>query len=138
LCQGWGVWSGGPRTRRGRRSLGTVTPTGHAGTAAGPSPTAPEPGDAFRAGEGGFRLLFAANPMPMWVYDRRSLRFLEVNEAAAIMGINQPKVSALVRGHLEGLSLERLARYLIALGQDVEIVVWPAHDEAHLQVCTAH
>ena len=58
-------------------------------------------------------------------------------EAAAIMGVNQPKVSALVRGRLESFSLERLARYLIALGQDVEIVVRPARDEAHLRVRTA-
>ena len=61
-------------------------------------------------------------------------RGLGQDEAAAIMGINQLKVSALVRGHLEGFSLERLARCLIALGQDVEIVVRPARDEAHLQV----
>ena len=32
--------------------------------------------------EKGFRLLFAANPLPMWVYDTDTLRFLEVNEAA--------------------------------------------------------
>ena len=55
-------------------------------------------------------------------------------EAAAIMGVNQPKVSELVRGRLEGFSLEHLARYLIALGQDVEIVVRPARDEGHLHV----
>jgi PAS domain S-box-containing protein len=29
-----------------------------------------------------FRLLFAANPLPMWVYDLDTLRFLEVNDAA--------------------------------------------------------
>jgi predicted XRE-type DNA-binding protein len=58
-------------------------------------------------------------------------------EAAAIMGVNQPKVSELVHGHLEGFSLERLARYLIALGQDVEIVVRPARDEGHLRVRAA-
>ena len=29
-----------------------------------------------------FRLLFASNPLPMWVYDLQSLRFLEVNDAA--------------------------------------------------------
>jgi predicted XRE-type DNA-binding protein len=58
-------------------------------------------------------------------------------EAAALMGVNQPKVSALVHGHLEGFSLERLARYLNALGQDVEIVVRPAVAEGHLRVRTA-
>jgi PAS domain S-box-containing protein len=29
-----------------------------------------------------FRALFVANPLPMWIYDLTSLRFLEVNEAA--------------------------------------------------------
>jgi PAS domain S-box-containing protein len=29
-----------------------------------------------------FRALFAANPLPMWIYDRTTLRFLEVNTAA--------------------------------------------------------
>ncbi len=29
-----------------------------------------------------FRLLFAANPLPMWVFDRKSLAFLDVNDAA--------------------------------------------------------
>jgi hypothetical protein len=40
-------------------------------------------------------------------------------------------------GILEGFSLERLARYLIALGQDVEIVVRPAYDAEHLRVRAA-
>ena len=32
--------------------------------------------------ESSFRLMFAANPQPMWVYDAVTLQFLEVNEAA--------------------------------------------------------
>jgi PAS domain S-box-containing protein len=32
--------------------------------------------------EASFRLLFAANPLPMWLYDAESLQFLEVNDAA--------------------------------------------------------
>ncbi|MFC7738547.1 PAS domain S-box protein [Roseomonas sp. GCM10028921] len=32
--------------------------------------------------EAAFRLLFQSNPAPMWVYDSRTLRFLEVNDAA--------------------------------------------------------
>ncbi|GIV82907.1 MAG: hypothetical protein KatS3mg051_2261 [Anaerolineae bacterium] len=31
-----------------------------------------------------FQLLFANNPLPMWVYDLQTLRFLEVNEAATV------------------------------------------------------
>ncbi|MBI3704781.1 MAG: EAL domain-containing protein [Rhizobiales bacterium] len=32
--------------------------------------------------EGSFRLLFERNPVPMWVFDRETLRFLAVNDAA--------------------------------------------------------
>lgn len=44
-------------------------------------------------------------------------------EAATALGINQPKVSALLHYKLEGFSVERLMHFLVALGQDVEIVV---------------
>ena len=43
--------------------------------------------------------------------------------AAAVMGIDQPKVSALLNGRLTSFSSERLMRLLTRLGQDVEIVV---------------
>ena len=43
--------------------------------------------------------------------------------AAAVMGIDQPKVSALLNGRLTNFSSGRLMRLLNALGQDVEIVV---------------
>jgi predicted XRE-type DNA-binding protein len=46
-------------------------------------------------------------------------------EAAELLGIDQPKISALARGRLEGFSLERLMRFLNVLGLDVEIVVKP-------------
>jgi len=39
------------------------------------------------------------------------------------MGIDQPKVSALLSGRLTNFSSERLMRLLTRLGQDVEIVV---------------
>ncbi|MCX7361950.1 MAG: helix-turn-helix transcriptional regulator [Alphaproteobacteria bacterium] len=43
--------------------------------------------------------------------------------AAAHMGIDQPKVSALLNGRLANFSSDRLMRLLTALGQDVEITV---------------
>src|SRR5262245_47157228 len=43
--------------------------------------------------------------------------------AAAIMGIDQPKVSALMNGYLGAFSSERLMRFLTMLGRDVEIAV---------------
>ena len=50
-------------------------------------------------------------------------RHLTQVAAAALMGIDQPKVSALLNGRLANFSSERLMRLLTALGQDVEIVV---------------
>lgn len=46
-------------------------------------------------------------------------------EAAELLGIDQPKVSALVRGKLSGFSTESLFRFLNALGSSVEIRVIP-------------
>ena len=46
-------------------------------------------------------------------------------EAARLLGTTQPKVSDLFRGRLDGFSMERLYRFLNALGQDVRIVVRP-------------
>jgi predicted XRE-type DNA-binding protein len=50
-------------------------------------------------------------------------RRLTQNQAAAILGIDQPKVSALKQGKLSGFSIERLLRFLLMLGRDVEITV---------------
>src|SRR5204863_5333316 len=51
---------------------------------------------------------------------------LTPTKAAAILGVDAPRVSALVRGRVEGYSLDRLFRFLNALGQRVEITVRPA------------
>jgi predicted XRE-type DNA-binding protein len=50
-------------------------------------------------------------------------RRLTQTAAAAIMGIDQPKVSALLNGRLANFSSERLMRLLNALGQDVDITI---------------
>ncbi len=52
-------------------------------------------------------------------------RHLTQREAARLLGIDQPKVSALVRGRLTGFSVERLLRFLVALDRDVEIIIKP-------------
>jgi len=44
-------------------------------------------------------------------------------EAANLLGIDQPKISNLVRGRLEGFSTERLFRFLLTLGYDIDITV---------------
>src|SRR3954471_381636 len=50
---------------------------------------------------------------------------LTQDDVADLLKIDQPKVSALVRGRLAGFSLDRLVRFLVLLGSDVEIVVKP-------------
>lgn len=50
-------------------------------------------------------------------------RRLTQSQAAAILGIDQPKVSALNQGKLSGFSIERLMRLLLVLGRDIEITV---------------
>lgn len=52
-------------------------------------------------------------------------RKLTQAKAAEIMGINQPKVSSLLRRKLLGFSVERLIHFLNLLGQDIDIVVRP-------------
>ena len=50
-------------------------------------------------------------------------RGLKQIEAAALFGVMQPDISKLLRGDFRLFSVERLMRFLVALGQDVEIVV---------------
>jgi predicted XRE-type DNA-binding protein len=50
-------------------------------------------------------------------------RHLTQSGAAEILGVDQPKVSALVTGRLSGFSFERLIHFLTLLGQDVAITV---------------
>jgi predicted XRE-type DNA-binding protein len=52
-------------------------------------------------------------------------RQLTQTQAATLLGIDQPKVSALMRGRLSGFSIDRLLRFLVALDRDVEIIVKP-------------
>ncbi|MBM3566323.1 MAG: XRE family transcriptional regulator [Alphaproteobacteria bacterium] len=43
--------------------------------------------------------------------------------AARLLGVDQPKISALLHGRLAGFSTDRLIRFLNALGRDVKIVI---------------
>jgi len=52
-------------------------------------------------------------------------RKLTQAKAADLLGLDQPKVSALVRGRVEGYTIDRLFRFLTALGQRIEITVRP-------------
>lgn len=62
------------------------------------------------------RLAYALNQ----VLNRRKLTQAEI---AKVLGVGQPKVSALRRYKLAGFSVERLMTLLTAVDQDVEIVI---------------
>src|ERR1700738_2286054 len=52
-------------------------------------------------------------------------RGLKQVAAAKLFGVRQPDGSKMLRGDFRQLSVERLVRFLVALGQDVEIAVKP-------------
>ncbi len=58
-------------------------------------------------------------------------------EAAALLGMPQPKVSAIRNYKLRGISLERLMQALTALDQQVEIVVSPSSKAAPARIVVA-
>ena len=57
-------------------------------------------------------------------------RGLKQATAAKLFGVKQPDVSKMLRGDFRQFSVERLLRFLVALGQDVDIVVRP-HRGSH-------
>ncbi|MGC1399341.1 helix-turn-helix domain-containing protein [Candidatus Binatus sp.] len=52
-------------------------------------------------------------------------RNLSQRAAARVLGIDQPKVCALMNGRTRGYSIARMLRFLAALDQDVEIRIRP-------------
>ena len=55
-------------------------------------------------------------------------RKLKQREIATLLGVPQPKVSALKNYRLDQFSVERLMEFLTALNQDVEIMIRPRPD----------
>ncbi len=56
-------------------------------------------------------------------------RKLTQKQAAEILGVDQPKISAIFHGRLRSFSVERLIRFINELGQDVTIMISPAKAE---------
>jgi predicted XRE-type DNA-binding protein len=52
---------------------------------------------------------------------------LTQGQAASLIGLRQPDMSKLLRGKFGGFSLERLLKFVRALGSDVEIKIKPSH-----------
>ena len=61
--------------------------------------------------------------LAMAINDALGRRGLSQVGASKLLGINQPKVSALSKYRLEGFSVERLMRFLTSLNRDIQIVI---------------
>jgi len=77
-------------------------------------------------------LLLAKAKLSIKIEDLIKQRRLTQVQAAKLMGLTQPNVSDLVRGRLDGFTLDRLFRCLEALDQEIEIVVRPKKTRAEV------
>ena len=80
-----------------------------------------------------FRLLFDAHPAPMWAFDEETLRFLAVNQAAAVRyGYPREELLGLtVRDVLPTAEADRLAQELVCGGPDAnETLSWEHRTKA--------
>ena len=67
--------------------------------------------------------LLAKSQLVQCIANAITLRGLKQTEAAKLLGVDQAKVSALLRGNLTGFSTDRLLRFLNVLNHDIEIRV---------------
>ena len=68
----------------------------------------------------------AKSRLTRFIADILKQRGLTQTQAAALLGIDQPKVSRLIRDQFREFSLERLIQLLGALDRQVDIIVRPA------------
>jgi predicted XRE-type DNA-binding protein len=60
------------------------------------------------------------------IYSLIKERGLKQKDAAELLGIKQPDVSALMNGRFADFSVDRLLHFLVRLNQNVEIIIRPA------------
>ena len=48
---------------------------------------------------------------------------LTQTEAASLLGVDQPKVSKIRKGQIRDFSIERLLRFVSAMGENVEVII---------------
>ena len=63
------------------------------------------------------------------LYRLSTKRKLTQARTCALLGISQPEVSRMFKGHFREYSIERLIGFLTAFGFDVEIIAKPRRDE---------
>ena len=71
------------------------------------------------------------------IADEIKRKKLTQKKAAELIGVDQPKISAIIRGHLSGFTIDRLFRFLMALGMDIIIEAKPQISKSiptHIQV----
>jgi predicted XRE-type DNA-binding protein len=64
-------------------------------------------------------------------------RKLTQAQAAGLLGLDQPKVSSIINGRLDGFSTDRLMRFLNDLGCDVRITISAPHPDTRGHVMFA-
>jgi predicted XRE-type DNA-binding protein len=65
----------------------------------------------------------AKSKLAIAIYLIIKARKLTQQQAAEIMGTDQPHVSDIIRGKLSGFTIDRLLKFLLALGRDIEITI---------------
>jgi predicted XRE-type DNA-binding protein len=74
----------------------------------------------------------------LFIKDFIDAKKLTQNDAATLLGVDQPKVSALTRGKLSGFTLERLISFVIRIDCDVDLIIkdrpWSHCPPPHFQV----
>ncbi|MGA2700438.1 MAG: helix-turn-helix transcriptional regulator [Isosphaeraceae bacterium] len=108
-------------------------PSGPSGKSGRTKTTTDEPGRIERGSGNVFADLSIPNPdlalakaeLVRRIRDVIAEQKLTQAKAAELLGLDQPKVSALVRGRVAGYTIDRLFRFLTALGQRIEITVRP-------------
>lgn len=104
------------------------------GTASGSPPSQPSSGNVFADLDlPNPDLALAKAELVQRIRDLILDRKITQVRAAQLLGLDQPKVSSLVRGSAAGYSLDRLFRFLNALGQRVEIKVGPTKARGNLK-----
>jgi len=82
-------------------------------------------------------MLMAKSMLAISIKRAIKARGLTQAKAATLLGLDQPKVSAITSGRLEGFSTDRLLRFLNELGCDVQITVSDPHPDARGSVVFA-
>jgi predicted XRE-type DNA-binding protein len=88
--------------------------------------------DNRRSKDGGNKA--TKHQLAVLVNEKIAIRHLGQTDAARLLGLTQPKVSALANGKLGGFSVEKLMELLTKLGADVEIVIRKAPKAAEARI----